>query len=165
MISMIWAQTRNGIIGADGDMPWNLPEDLQHFSRTTRDGAVIMGRRTWDSFPDRFRPLPQRLNVVLTRDAARGKAITAQHPEVVVTGDLDTALEASLGHEQWVIGGASIYREALPRATRAVVTLIDVDVSGDTRAPKLDSSWRIARRGPVRLSRLGMFFQIWDYRR
>ena len=67
MIGLIWAQAANGVIGRGGALPWHLPEDLAHFRDTTRGSTVVMGRRTWDSLPDRFRPLPGRRNVVLTR--------------------------------------------------------------------------------------------------
>ncbi|NMA76529.1 MAG: dihydrofolate reductase, partial [Actinomycetales bacterium] len=81
---MIWAQARGGVIGAAGTMPWHLPEDLRHFSRTTKGSPVVMGRRTWESFPPKYRPLPGRINIVITRDdgfAAEGAVRARDLPE------------------------------------------------------------------------------------
>ncbi|TFD88339.1 dihydrofolate reductase [Cryobacterium serini] len=133
-LGLIWAQTVNGVIGADGLMPWHLPEDLAHFRSVTAGGAVIMGRRTWDSLPARFRPLPGRQNIVITRQqgwAAEGAS--AAH-------NFHDALALAEG-PVWVIGGAEIYRLALPYADVLEVTEIDASIDGDTLAPTLDATW------------------------
>ena len=140
-IGLIWAQTVNGVIGADGVMPWHLPEDLAHFRTVTRGGAVIMGRRTWDSLPERFRPLPGRQNVVITRqqDWAAAGAFAAHN--------FDDALALAEG-PVWVIGGAEIYRLALAHANVLEVTEIDASIAGDTLAPALDAAWARVSTNP-----------------
>ena len=133
-ISLIWAQARNRVIGANGAIPWRLPEDMANFKALTMGSTVIMGRATWDSLPERFRPLPGRRNIVLTRRpdwAADG---------VEVASSLDQALAAA--GDIWVIGGAAVYAAAIPRAERIVLTEIDASYDGDTFAPELGPSWR-----------------------
>lgn len=135
-ISLIWAQASNGVIGADGTMPWHLPEDLAHFKELTTGSTVIMGRRTWESFPERFRPLPRRRNVVVTRDTAW----RANGAEAVHSIDDALALDAS----PWVIGGAHLFAETIDRASRLEVTDIDIAPDGDTFAPAIDFSvWQL----------------------
>ena len=139
MVGLIWAQARGGVIGRDGALPWHLPEDMAHFRAVTTGSTVVMGRRTWDSLPPRFRPLPGRRNVVLTRD----RSWSADGASVV------NDLEAALGPDDvWVIGGAEVYREALPYAERVVRTEVDLDVpDGDAFAPPLGPEWVAAERG------------------
>jgi dihydrofolate reductase len=142
MLGMIWAQTRDGVIGSDGAMPWHLPEDLAHFRSVTRGSTVIMGRRTWDSLPERFRPLPGRQNIVLTRQrdwAAEGAC---------VAHTLEDALALTEG-DTWVIGGAEIYRLALPYADTLEVTEIDAQIAGDTRAPAITDAWSVVGAHPT----------------
>ena len=137
---LIWAQTANGVIGNAGTMPWHVPEDLKHFSSMTAGRPVIMGRRTWESFPAKFRPLPGRTNIVVTR--REDWAGTPEAEGAVVVPSLEAAfLEAGDGL-RWVIGGGQIYRQSLPKADFAVITLIDSDADGDTHAPELPDSWR-----------------------
>lgn len=142
-IGMIWAEAADGVIGANGAMPWSLPEDLAHFKRTTIGHPVIMGRKTWESFPEKFRPLPGRTNIVITRDASRHDALRAAG--AVPVGSTDEALKAaraSEGAEEiWVIGGGEIYAALTEGAHLAVKTVINASPQGDTRAPALDSSW------------------------
>ena len=143
MVALIWAQSSNGVIGRDGGLPWRLPEDQQLFKRLTMGATVVMGRVTWESLPASVRPLPGRRNVVLTGDPT-------WHAEgVVVAGSLDTALADAGDTDVWVIGGATVYAEALPRADRVVRTDIDLEVDGDARAPVLDEQWRIVSRDPA----------------
>lgn len=132
-LGMIWAEARGGVIGAGGTMPWHVPEDMAHFKATTLGAPVIMGRRTWESFPERFRPLPDRRNVVVTRDAAwHGDGAER-------AASLDDALAlVSDAPEAWIIGGGMLYRGALPLADVLVVTELDLDVGGDTHAPGRD---------------------------
>ena len=153
-IAMIWAQTPDGVIGADGTMPWHLPEDLARFKALTLGHPVIMGRRTWDSFPARVRPLPGRTNIVvsrtLTATAEAGEAVRAAG--AVVVPDFGAALTAADEADGldlvWVIGGATLYEQALDVATRAEITVVDVDAPGDTHAPALDSRWRLVAADP-----------------
>lgn len=143
-IRLIWAQSRNRVIGRDGGLPWHLPQDLAHFKQLTRGCPVIMGRKTWDSLPPRFRPLPERQNIVVTRNPdwqANGAT--------VVTGLEQALLACSRSDVAWVIGGAQVYAQALPLASLAVVTHIDVDFEGDAFAPVLGPGWReVAREQP-----------------
>jgi len=140
-LGLIFARARNGVIGRDNQMPWHLPEDLAHFKATTLGQPVIMGRKTWDSLPPRFRPLPGRLNVVITRQphwVAEGAQVAHSLPEAL-------ALCPSAS-QPWVMGGAEIYQLALPLATHAVVTEIDADYAGDAYAPTFDAAWREVSR-------------------
>jgi dihydrofolate reductase len=140
-IGLVYAQARNGVIGKGGVLPWHLPEDLAHFKRTTLGAPVLMGRRTWDSLPPRFRPLPGRRNIVITRDA-QWQAAGAER-----AASLEEALALAAGSETvWVTGGAEIFRLALPRAHVAVVTEIETDFEGDTHAPELGPQWREVAR-------------------
>ncbi|MFJ6279749.1 dihydrofolate reductase [Arthrobacter subterraneus] len=148
LVGMIWAQTVDGVIGRDGTMPWHLPEDLAHFKRTTEGHPVIMGRRTWESFPEKYRPLPGRTNIVVSRQHRN----SAEFPGAVVVGSFEEALSEarrSKGAEEiWVIGGGQIYTEAAPHAHAAVVTVIDSTEQGDTYAPALGSAWALAGTDP-----------------
>ncbi len=149
-IGLIWAQARNRVIGKDGVMPWHLPEDLAHFKRTTLDHSVIMGRRTWDSIPLKFRPLPGRRNIVVTRQEDWNENGAES------CSNLGSALQKCDQEAQvWVIGGAQMYAQALPLADELVVTHIDADFDGDAYAPALGPEWhevarqeRIAASGP-----------------
>ncbi|MHA7178828.1 dihydrofolate reductase [Arthrobacter sp. MDB2-24] len=146
VVGMIWAQTENGVIGRDGGIPWHLPEDMAHFRATTTGHPVIMGRRTWESFPEKFRPLPDRTNIVLSR------AGSADLPGAIVVDSLDAAFEAaqaSPGAEEiWVIGGGRVYADALHRANAALVTVVESSVDGDTVAPALGTDWALAALTP-----------------
>jgi dihydrofolate reductase len=158
-LGLIYARSRNGIIGKDGAMPWHLPEDLAHFKRTTMGSPVIMGRKTWDSVPERFRPLPGRLNVVVTRQPQWSAAGALR------AGALQEAIELCAGHERaWVIGGGELYAQAVALADLAEVTEVDADIEGDVRAPVLDSQWREVARNPQR-SASGLPLAFVTYRR
>jgi len=134
-LSLIAAIARNGAIGKAGGLLWHEPEDQRHFRRVTMGCPVIMGRKTWDSLPTRFRPLPGRRNVVITRN-------TAWHaPGAEVAPSLDAALALlAEAPKAFVIGGAELYALALPRARELVLTEIDADLEGDTFFPRWDRS-------------------------
>ena len=136
-LKLIYARSRTGVIGRDGQLPWHLPADLAHFKQTTLGQAVVMGRKTWDSLPERFRPLPGRTNIVITRQ-------TGWHaPGALVAHSLEQAMSlCPAPGPLWVIGGAEIYAQALPLASTVVVTEIDVEVQGDAHAPKLGTEWK-----------------------
>ena len=134
-ISIVAALARGGVIGRDNEIPWRIPEDARHFRVLTMGHPVVMGRRTWDSLPDRYRPLPGRRNVVLSRDPGW----RAQGAERV--GSLDEALRLLGGAPQvFVIGGADVYAAALPIADDLLLTEIDADIEGDTVFPPFDSA-------------------------
>ncbi len=160
-VNLIFARSRNGVIGRDGALPWHLPEDLAHFKRLTAGCPVVMGRKTWDSLPPRFRPLPGRANLVVTRQVD-WSAVGAR-----AAGDLPQALAICATLEPtpadvWVIGGAQLYRLALPVASRAAVTELDINVTGDTHAPTLDGSWVESSR-EQHTSSTGMRFAFVTY--
>ena len=142
MIGLVWAEAANKVIGRDGALPWHLPEDLAHFRALTRGATVVMGRRTWDSLPPRFRPLPGRRNLVLTRN----RSWSAAGAETVT--ELSEALAADA--EIWVIGGAEVYRAAEPRADLAVITELAEPFSGDAHAPELGADWTVTGTDPAR---------------
>jgi dihydrofolate reductase len=156
-LHLILARAANGIIGRNNTLPWHLPEDMAHFKRTTLGCPVIMGRKTWDSLPPRFRPLPGRVNVVVTRqpDWQADGALTAH--------SLDEACAlCPPDSNAWVIGGAEIYAQALPLASTAVVTEIDADFEGDALAPEFGSPWtEIARDRHT--SSTGLIFSFVTY--
>lgn len=158
-LNLIYARAANGVIGKDNALPWHLPEDLAHFKRTTMGCPVIMGRKTWDSLPPRFRPLPGRTNIVITRDP------TWQAEGAVTATDLVQAREACVGQpDAWVIGGAQIYALALPLASKVVVTEIDRNFEGDAYAPELGSDWLATQRDP-QVGADGLSFSFVTYQR
>ncbi len=141
MIAIVVAHAANGTIGRDGDLPWRLPSDLRQFRAITHGGTVVMGRRTWESLPPRFRPLPGRRNVVLSRDPAYA-------PEgAEVFRSLADAL-AACDQDCFVIGGSATYAEALPLAQRCYITHVEGAVDGDAAFPLLDpAEWTCVEEG------------------
>ena len=140
-LNLIFARARNGVIGKDNTLPWHLPEDLAHFKQTTLGQPVVMGRKTWESLPPKFRPLPGRTNIVVTRQTD-WQAVGA-----VVAHSIEEAVQQCHADAQiWVIGGAEVYAQAMPLASRAVVTEIDADFEGDAFAPTFDANWQETAR-------------------
>ena len=140
-LNLIFARARNGVIGKDNNLPWHLPEDLAHFKQTTLGQPVVMGRKTWESLPPKFRPLPGRTNIVVTRQT------NWQAEGAVVAHSIEEAVQhCSADAQVWVIGGAEVYAQAMPLASRAVVTEIDADFEGDAFAPTFDASWQETAR-------------------
>ncbi len=133
MLSLIAAVARNGVIGDGKSLLWHLPEDQRHFKRHTLGHPVIMGRKTWDSLPPAYRPLPGRRNVVVTRDAH-------WHAEgAEAAPSLEAALARTAGADKaFVIGGAEIYAQSLPHVDELLLTEIDRDYVGDTVFPAWD---------------------------
>ena len=153
-LHLIFARAANGVIGRNGQLPWHLPEDLAHFKRTTLGCPVIMGRKTWDSLPARFRPLPGRLNIVVTRQAGWQADGALPASSIAAARDL-----CPPGSDAWVIGGAQIYAQALPLANTVVVTEIARDFEGDAFAPTLGVEWQeTARDSQVAASGLPLAF-------
>lgn len=146
IISLVYARARNGVIGKDGGLPWRLKSDMALFKQTTLFKPVIMGRRTWDSLPKK--PLPSRLNVVLSRDGS------FEPQGAVVCESLDEALQIAREHaaddgaeEVCVIGGAAVFDATLPKARRLYITEVEADVDGDVSLPPIDEkAWREVRR-------------------
>lgn len=140
-VTLIAAVGRNGVIGADNDMPWHLPEDFAFFKRTTMGHPMVMGRKTFDSIG---RALPGRRTIVVTRQA------DWSHPEVETAHSLSEALSlAGPTDEVFVCGGGQVYAEAMPWAHRLLITEVDQSPAGDVRFPPIDPSvWReTAREG------------------
>lgn len=156
-IYLVVALARNGVIGAQGKLPWHLPEDLQHFKKLTLGHPVIMGRRTWQSLG---RPLPGRENIVVSRQpgfAAPGASVAAS---------VQAAIALCAGEPlAFVIGGAEIYAAALPLADGLVITEIDRDYAGDTRFPDWDRmAWRVSQK-ETHTSKEGVRFDFVLYER
>ncbi len=158
-INLIYARAANNVIGKNNRLPWHLPEDMAHFKRLTQGHPVIMGRKTWDSLPPRFRPLPGRTNLVVTRQPD-WQAAGAQ-PAPSLTAALSLCQQAE---EVWVIGGAQLYAQAEPLAARMEVTEIARDFDGDTFAPPLGPEWRAMARED-HLSSTGLNFSFVTYRK
>jgi dihydrofolate reductase len=155
-VGLIWAEAHGGVIGAEGGMPWHVPEDLAHFKDVTLGAPVVMGRKTWDSLPERFRPLAGRDNIVVTRqqdwseEGARRAA---------------TVAEAVRGLDRvWIIGGAEIFRQVIGDADRLEVTELDLDVDGDAYAPA-KTGWRLVDEGEWQTSRTGIRYRFLGYER
>jgi dihydrofolate reductase len=164
-INLIWAQAKNRVIGLNGQMPWHLPEDLAHFKKTTLGHPVIMGRKTWDSLPPKFRPLPGRMNIVISssEDMRENLKKNGTYPAQNLREALLICEQANHG-QVWVIGGAQIYAQALPLAQRAVITHIDAAYAGDAFAPELGAGWQEAARSALTSSQ-GAHLDFVDYRR
>lgn len=147
-VSLIAAVAENGVIGKDGEMPWYYPADLEQFKEQTLGHPVIMGRVTYETIVDRIDgPLPERTNIVLTRNPER---VDASHSAVHVATSKDEALELGRqdgAEELFVAGGASVYEQFLPVADRLVITEIHETYNGDTRFPEWDrDEWREIER-------------------
>lgn len=158
---MVWAEARGGVIGRGGEMPWHLPEDLAHFRRITSGSPVIMGRRTWESLPERFRPLPGRTNIVVTRDPQYDA------PGAQIAHSLQTALACVPGETEtvWIMGGGKLYRAAMSLADELVVTRIALDVDdADTHAPEIGAEWQLVDAGEELTGEngLGYRFERWE---
>lgn len=162
-VSLIVAATRNQVIGLDNQMPWHLPADLRYFKQRTLGKPIIMGRKTWESLG---RPLPGRLNIVITRQAD----ITLEGAEVFA--DLKTAIQRG---QEWavqqgvdevmVIGGGQLYQQALTLAQRVYLTRIELELDGDTFFPVLDAQlWQKtdAQTHPAQEQEPGYTFEVWQ---
>jgi len=159
VLTLIAAVARNGVIGVDNRLPWHLPADLQHFKALTLGNTVIMGRKTWESLPAKFRPLPGRRNVVVTRDG------NYRAEGAVVALSLPAAIEAAETGEAFVIGGAELYAAALPLADRLELTEIDAAFEGDTHFPAIDPHrWRETARETHR-AEAGFDYAFVSYRK
>ena len=146
IVSAIAAVAENDTIGRDGDLPWHLPDDLKYFQRTTHGHHVITGRKNYESIPPKYRPLKERVNLVVTHD--RGYAA----PGAVVVHSLEDALQYARTHgeeEVFIIGGGVIFSEALEKnmIQRLYLTRIHAHVEGDTHFPTIEAAlWREVSR-------------------
>jgi dihydrofolate reductase len=159
ILTLIAAVARNGVIGIDNRLPWQLPADLKRFRELTTGHAVIMGRKTWESLPVKFRPLPGRRNIVVTRNGGYGAE------GATVSTSLPDAITAANGGEAFVIGGAELYKAALPLADRLQLTEIDATYEGDTWFPAIDPvQWREAER-EIHSDETGLSYAFVTYQR
>jgi dihydrofolate reductase len=138
LLAMVVAMTKNRLIGADNGLPWRLPDDMQWFVQQTMGKPVIMGRKTYESVPAKFRPLKGRHNIVLTRDP------TYKAPGATVVHSVEAALVAAGESEEIIIGGgANLYAQLLPQTTRLYLTFIEAELEGDAYFPEIEwSAWR-----------------------
>ena len=146
-LSLIAALASNRAIGKDNELLWHLPEDMRHFRETTRGKPVIMGRKTWESLPESFRPLPGRHNIVVSRDPAyqaSGATLAGSLADALRQAEAQTNVE-----EVFVIGGAQLYHEALPLANRLYLTEIEQDFHGEVFFPNVQpQDWDEISRQP-----------------
>lgn len=138
-IVLIAAVAANRVIGRDNQLIWNIPEDMAHFKALTAGHTVLMGRKTWESLPPRFRPLPGRRNIVVSRQAGYAA------PGAELAGSLEGGLQLAAGDASvFVIGGADIYRQALPLADRLEITEVALSPEGDSWFPDIPAAdWRL----------------------
>lgn len=145
IVSAIAALSKNKVIGKDNDLPWRLPDDMKFFMQTTKGHHVVMGRRNYDSLHEKYKPLPERTNIVITRQT------NFVAPGCIVLHAVEPALEiAKKNSEQecFIIGGAEIYKLAMPHTTRLYMTEIDAVIDGDTYFPDIrKDEWKeVSRR-------------------
>ena len=160
-VALVAAVARGGVIGRDSGIPWRLPEDMRRFRTLTMGHPVVMGRRTWESLPDPFRPLPGRGNVVVTRNPDW----SAQGADRA--GSIEEALRLLEGEATvFVIGGGEIYAAALPSADELLLTEIDAEIEGDTYFPDWDPDdfEEVARERHVSSEGVGYSFVTYERR-
>ena len=139
---IIAAVAENNVIGRDGDIPWHIPEDLQHFKEKTTEHTVVMGRKTFQSLPNSFKPLPDRQNIVLTRSDFQPK-----NGSVNIANSLDKAWQKAENQKIFIIGGAGIYRQTIEKADKMVITEVHEEYEGDTYFPEWNQeNWKEIER-------------------
>ncbi|TDO03505.1 MULTISPECIES: dihydrofolate reductase [Halomonas] len=163
-VAMIAAMARNRVIGVDNQLPWYLPEDLRFFKRMTQAKPIIMGHKTFDSIG---RPLPGRLNIVLTRDPdvqPEGVRVCHDLPSALALADQQATIDGV--EEIMVMGGAQVYEQMLPFASRLYLTEVDIEVQGDARFPALDmAEWQEVQRLPGKPTEGQPAYDFVQYRR
>ena len=145
-ISMIAAVAENGVIGKDNDLAWHLPDDMKYFMNTTQHHFVVMGRKNYESIPHKYRPLPNRTNIIVTRKP------TYDAPDCIVLNSIEEALDYGEAHQQeelFIIGGGQIYAAALDKTDRLYITEVAAQVEGDTFFPAFNhDDWQETSRVP-----------------
>ena len=133
--------TKNRVIGKDNSLPWHIPEDLKNFKELTTENTVIMGRKTWESIPEKFRPLPNRNNIVISRNlSAEGADVCSSVKEALEKAK-------SYGKEIFIIGGSSIYEQFLPLTDKMYISYLKEEYAGDTYFPNFNKEdWEIIER-------------------
>jgi dihydrofolate reductase len=167
MVGAIWAEAAGGVIGRGGTMPWRVPEDMAFFVKQTMGHPVIMGRRTWESIPEAYRPFRGRTNLVISRD------VDYSAPGATTVTSLEAALSAAAAAEGsdliWLVGGGQVYADGLASGVvdRVLVTRLDLEVPGDTCAPRLGAEWTRTWQDPEDewyTSRTGVRYRFEEYR-
>ena len=157
MLSLIAAVARNRVIGKNNQLLWHLPEDMKHFREVTRGKPIIMERKTWESLPEKFRPLPGRHNIVVSRN------LDYKAPGATLVSSLEDAIHLTRSDDEtFVIGGETLYRQALAQAHRLYLTEIDQDYEGDAFFPEVSlNQWRESSR---RVGGDGFSFVVYEHR-
>lgn len=138
MISIIVAKSKNNVIGSNGSIPWNIPKDLKYFKELTEGNTVIMGRKTYESLPKDKKPLPNRINIVITRD------INFTANGCMVVGSLEEAiLKIDNRKDTFIIGGSEIYKQAINFVDKIYITEINDEYEGDTYFPEISDKWHL----------------------
>lgn len=144
IISLIAAISQNNVIGKNNDLPWHLPDDMKYFMQTTKGHHVIMGRKNYDSIPEKFRPLPNRVNIVVTRQQE------LRAPNCIIVNAIEKGLELARQHgeaEAFIIGGSEIYHQGFALANRLYLTEIHATIEGDTYFPEFNKKqWKEVSR-------------------
>lgn len=144
IISLIAALTENRVIGKNNNLPWHLPDDMKYFMQTTKGHHVIMGRKNYESIPEKFRPLPNRTNIVLTRQK------NFRAPGCIVVNSIEEALKIAKNNQEkevFIIGGADIYNQGFAETTKMYLTEIKATLQGDTFFPEFDkTNWKESSR-------------------
>jgi dihydrofolate reductase len=158
-VTLIVAVADSGVIGRDNTLPWHLPDDLKRFKRLTMGKPIVMGRKTFESIG---KPLPGRLNIVLTR------AANYHRDGITVVHDADAVLQAAgQAAEIMIIGGSDVFRLFLPHASRIHLTRVHGDIDGDVRWPALDDTWSVTERETHAADERhahAMTFEVWEKR-
>jgi len=139
---IIAAVAENDVIGKDGEIPWHIPEDLEHFKEKTTGHTVVMGRKTFESLPDSFKPLPNRQNIVLTRSD-----FSPENESVNIANSLEEAWKKSENERVFIIGGAGVYKQCMEEADKMILTEIKEEYEGDTFFPEYSKeNWKEVER-------------------
>lgn len=168
MIGLIFAQSGNGYIGKDGQLLFQIPEDMKRFKELTSGSGVVMGRRTWDSIPEKFKPLPNRENFVLSRNGLYLAEQTRKYPELRGSNNLLTAMDILLdmgNTDVWIIGGESLYEEGMKYADVIHQTLVTRHFDGDAKAPVIDENVWVSEVGKPWKEHNGLYYQFNTYKR
>lgn len=161
LVNLIWAQDLNGAIGNKNALPWHVPEDLTHFTQLTLNSKVVMGRKTWESLPEKFKPLPNRDNFVISRTETR-------IPGAIVLPSLEAIHQFGKEETCWVIGGASVYAQSLNVAHTIEITRIHTELAeADAFVPNIQNDTRfiLADESDVLQSRKGLFYNFETYKK
>lgn len=156
LVGAIWAESTDGSIGNGDDLLWHLPEDMKYFSQITKANTVIMGRKTWDSLPEKFRPLPHRKNIVISNTVSElaGAKVFSSIKEAIKNIDTD---------EVWFIGGGQIYAASLSFVSVIKVTEVKTDISGEVKAPKVPHDFTLVESSEWLESEKGLTYRFLTY--